>query len=319
MPIGKALLLCAACAFVAACTPFAPEPMRTLVPALVPGATPEPAPAADPSALVPEGGRLVSALETDTDGDGKPDLVVFYLQRGEGRALVLRRGVESAYPLLPPAGSILFRERLDPPLVRDVTGDGKPEIVVEGALQGTAETVHVFQWNGRAYANVLSLAGTQGVASDDPQGNGVLDFTALETLFQRSAIFRATNAEWTGAAYALRTEVLFVFGSPALSRHPEETALEYYQAWGKRDPQTMWALLDGAARTQTSLAGLEAQTRSAEGVRVESMRIEEESESEARVSVEVRLTVRGAETAESHVWRLARAAGGKWRIMERAQ
>ncbi len=280
-------------------------------------------PATWPPALqdfVPSGARVVDASEVDTDGDGLSELLVIYSDGGSGRGLVIRREGPTgrAYPLGADKPVELFRDSWTGNTVRDINADGKTEIMVEGVVKGSATTVSVFQWNGSAYVTLLSLTGTQGVAIDDPQARDVFDFTALQLLFERSAIMRATHAEWKDNAYALGSDVLFLLGPPDRTNYPEEAVLAYYTYLGKDEPEQMAALLAEPLKSKTTLKALQDLSRSVDEVSVAALRVDDEKGDSAQVTADVVLTEHDGGKAQSaqQVWRVVKA-NGQWWLAER--
>ena len=313
----------------------------------------------DVSAFLPPGSAAVDVSEVDTDGDGVKEMLVIFTLDGFGHGLVIRREAPAgrAYALggrlpagtgpspfgaatgglspdgpkgfAPPSAvpqaespplAALFRERWGENIVADVNGDDRTEVVVEGVVSGSAETLSVFQWSGSAYVSLLTLSGAEGVAVDDPQKNGMLEFTALELLIPRSAVKRATHAAWRDGAYRQWVDVQFLLGTPLRFNHPEEAALAYYDFWSLAQPEKMAALLAVPQRSLTTLEGLAAQTRSVYRIAVASLRVDEEYEARATVTVEVRMLPRGSqtETTSNHIWRLVKLEG-EWRLAELQQ
>jgi hypothetical protein len=272
--------------------------------------------------FLPAGARVVDSSEVDTDGDGVSEMLVIYREGGGGHGLVIRREGAGgrAYPLGADKPVQLFQASWTDNTVRDINADGKIEIMVEGADTGSATTVSVFQWNGRGYATLLSLSGTQGVAIDDPQARDIFDFTALQLLFDRSAIMRATHAEWDKGAYALKSDVLFLLGPPDRSNYPEEAALAYYIFLDKADPEAMYALLTEPQKSKTTLKALQDLSRSVDGVSVTSLRIDEEMSDSAQVTASVVSVEHGSgkEQRAETVWRLKKE-NGQWRLAERLE
>jgi hypothetical protein len=329
--------------------PFVAPSLPTRAPRSTPDARVQWPP--DVPAFLPPGAAAVDVSEVDTDGDGVKQMLVIYTLDGFGHGLVIRReGVAGrAYALgggvpagtgpspsagfaegtvppmaVPQAGSLppaeLFRERWGENIVADVNGDDRNEVVVEGVSSGSAETLSVFQWNGSAYVSLLSLSGAEGVAVDDPQKNGMLEFIALELLVPRSAMTRGTHAAWRDAAYRQWGDVRFLLGTPLRFNHPEEAALAYYVFWSQAQPEKMAALLADPQRSLTTLEGLAAQTRAFDLVSVASLRVDEEHEAAASVTVDARILARGSqtETTARHIWRLVKL-DGEWRLAELQQ
>src|SRR5438105_12875926 len=246
---------------------------------LPPQATPEPLTVWPPTLtdFMPGGARLIYSSEVDTDGDGVNEMLVIYQVGTSGRGLVIRReGANGrAYPLGADQPVELFQDAWTGNTVRDINADGKIEIMVEGIVKGDSTTVSVFQWNGKAYATLLSLTGTQGVAIDDAQARGIFDFTALQMLFERSSIIRATHAEWDKGAYAVESDVLFLLGTPDKYNYPEEAALAYYIFLDKDQPQDMFALLTEPQASKTPQQALEDLSRTLDNVTVSTLALDD--------------------------------------------
>lgn len=324
MLIAGLLLLCACDAQPAlprSATPIG-TPAPNAQPSPTPQATSDPRVAwpPDPKAFVPASAVIVDSSEVDTDGDGVGEMLVIYQDQDSGRGLVIRREGAGglAYPLGGDSKPELFRDHWVSNTVRDVNQDGKVEIVVRGVVHGQAETVHVFQWNGSAYATLLALNGTEGVAMDDPQNDGVLDFTALQMLFQRSAIIHTVHAEWAGKSYRQSDDVLFLLGSAIDFSHPEETVLAYYQAWSDGNTTQMLALLSEPQKTRTPATALAEFARVTSAVHVETLSIDSEEAASAIVSASIRTVDRAthAEQLSKQTWRLT-LEDKQWRLAER--
>ena len=337
MPLAARLrLLSCVCAAVwlAACTlpanpPAQPPPRPTRTPfargaPAAARATPDPRVQWPPDvpALLPAGAAIVNMSEVDTDGDGEKEMLVIYALDGAGRGLVIRRegAAGRAYAL---GGSIpaeLFRERWSDNTVADVNGDGRSEVVVEGVVAGAAEQVSVFQWNGTAYLSLLSLSGAEGVSVDDPRQDGMLEFSALEFPFPRSGMARSTRAAWKAGAYRLAADYHFLLGAPLRLNYPEQAVLAYYVFWRDAQPAKMLALLADPQRSLTTPESLAAQTRSLAGIAVANLRVDEDGQSEARVTAVVRTLPLGiqSETYVTHSWRLVNLDDG-WHLAELSQ
>lgn len=338
MPLAARLrLLCCVCAalWLAACTlpadlpgPTGPRPTRTpFVPA-----TPTPAPRAtadprvrwppDVPAFLPAGAANVDVSEVDADGDGLKEMLVIYALDGAGRGLVIRRegAAGRAYALGAGAPAELFRERWIENTVADVNGDGRTEVVVEGVVAGSAETLSVFQWNGGGYVTLLSLSGSEGVAVDDPQQNGILEFTALDFPFSRSGIARSTRAAWRDGSYRLDAGYQFLLGTPLRFNYPEQAVLAYYQYWRDAQPEKMLALLADPLRALTTPEGLAAQAHSLASIAVADLRVDDEGQADAGVTAVVRMLPLGgrSEISATHRWRLVNLDDG-WHLAELSQ
>ena len=288
----------------------------TLQPTLA--ATPQPPTCKfNASTYVPANARVVNMFSADTDGDGQSEWLIFYQEAGVGRGRVIRcvgdDGLTFALGGATPVE--LFADKLDAVWVRDVNQDGRNEIMVKGVLRGKAEVAHVFRWDGAMYAMLLALTGAEGVAFDNAQNANLYDFTALQLLFPRSIIIRATHAEWARDAYALEHDVLFLLGAPATFNYPEEATLAYYTFWQKREADEMFRLLSATQKTRTSLAALQQLCSSVDEVRVEQLTVDEETPAQATVSTQVRLKAHGQAQTLNPVWRLQKE-GGSWRLTE---
>ena len=317
------VLLVAACSAAPAPTlPPSPAPSRSAPAVLPPQATPDPRSVWPPTLtdFVPASARLIYSSEVDTDGDGVNELLVIYQEGRSGRGLVIRReGANGrAYPLGGDKPVELFQDAWTGNTVRDINADGKIEVMVEGIVKGATTTVSVFQWTGKAYATLLSLTGTQGVAIDDAQARGVFDFTALQMLFERSSVIRATHAEWDKGAYAVESDVLFLLGTPDKINYPEEAALAYYIFLDKDQPADMYALLTEPQASQTPQKALEDLSRTLDNVTVSTLALDDEQADSARASLEVVSVEHGTGKAQSAqvVWRLKKE-NGQWRLAER--
>lgn len=273
----------------------------------------------DLKTFLPANARVIDVNEVDTDGDGVSELLVIDQENGVGRGLVIRREGDNgrAYALGGNSPAELFQESWTANTVRDINGDGKIEIMVEGVVRGTMTALNIFQWNGSAYASLLSMTGSEGIAIDDPQNSGVFDFTALQVLFQRSAIMRATHAEWKKTAYEVKSDVLFILGAPTTFNNPEEAALAYYIFLDKDDPAEMARLLTEPQKSKTPLNALTALSRSVDSVSVESLKLEDEKPDSATAVLSIRYVEHATQKEQTaqHVWRLKKE-NNQWRLAE---
>ncbi len=336
----RSSILCALLAcWLSACGVSAPPPPSTLAPTPLASGVPTSTRTAVPTPLaiskpnvqtkwppelknfVPASARVVDFSEVDTDGDGVNEMLVIYQDGASGRGLVIRReGANGrAYALGGDKPVELFQESWTGNTVRDINADGKIEIMIEGVVKGTATTVSVFQWNGaeRAYATLLSLTGSEGVAIDDPQARDIFDFTALQLLFQRSAIMRATHAEWNKTAYDIKSEVLFLLGTPNAFNYAEEVALAYYVLLDKDEPEQMYALLTEPQKSKTPLKAIQDLSRGVDGVSVVSLKIDDEKSDSATATLTVSSVDHATQKEQSaqHVWRLKKE-NGQWKLAE---
>jgi hypothetical protein len=117
---------------------------------------------------------MAALAEADLDGDGTVETVVVYKQsapdqQGATQSLVLgvliRQGEGfSLRTSVPLGGGVLFNIKVDgadlPVAVRDVTGDGRPEIIVaSGVGASLGGELQVFKVEGTALNRALNAGG----------------------------------------------------------------------------------------------------------------------------------------------------------------
>jgi SnoaL-like domain len=166
----------------------------------------------------------------------------------------------------------------------------------------------------------LALSGAEGVAVDDVQNNGLLEFTALQLLFQRSGVMQGTHAAWRDGAYRQYGEVRFLLGPPVRFNYPEEAALAYYVYWSQGLTEEMYGLLGEPQTYATPPDVLAEQTQAVASVAVANLSVTDEQEASATVMLEVRMTARATQTESSakYIWRLVKV-DGQWRLAELQQ
>lgn len=117
---------------------------------------------------------MAALAEADLDGDGAVESVVVYKQpaadqRGVTQSLVLgvlvrKGGGLSVRTSVPLEGGVLFNIRVDgtdlPLAVRDLTGDGRPEIIVASGIGASiGGEIQVFKVEGTALKRTLNVGG----------------------------------------------------------------------------------------------------------------------------------------------------------------
>lgn len=100
--------------------------------------------------LLPPGAKVVVQQEADLTGDGVPDVIVGYtlpragLPPTEGRSAVLERQTTGGLRRVDLPG--IWPGHYPPRFtIRDMTGDGRPELVRQVAGGGSWETLTIFQ------------------------------------------------------------------------------------------------------------------------------------------------------------------------------
>ncbi len=246
-------------------TPFPTStsmPTPTLAP--TPTLTPTPVPALDPATVattVAKGQARLAAAGVeplclrweDTDNDGEPEWIGLYLQPGEPpqlAAFVLDG--ETWHDLRP-----LEREKhglgehsaceLD---VRDINADGRVEILVWGHAEVSTDLLHIFVWDGTAYALLAPFEGEAGVRLENADGDladeVVVGYEAGDDLVWEAVYtWDGTNYGWTWERYAW-----FYLDRPHAYRTdtPEHVVISFYLAVADCDLPGAYGLLSGSAQ-----------------------------------------------------------------------
>ncbi len=246
-----------------------PTPPPTLTP------TPTPAPTIDPAvvaAAVATGqARLAQAgVEPlclrweDTDNDGEPEWVGLYLRPGEPPRL-------TAFILDGPGGAVwhdlspLAKEpgKKDYGLgeyptceleVRDVNADGRVEILIWGHAGVSTGLLHIFAWDGTAYALLGAFEGDAGVRLENSDGD-LADEVAVRYEAGTDLVWEAVHT-WDGANYGWTWERYdwFYLDRPHAYRTdtPEHAVISFYLALDDRDIPGAYGLLSESAQAAQS-------------------------------------------------------------------
>ena len=247
-----------------------PPPTPTSTPTLAPTPTPlpTPAPTIDPAtvaAIAAQGqAQLVTAgIEPlclrweDTDGDGEPEWVGLYLRQGEPpRLTAFVLDGEQWYDLRPLKKEPEKKDyglgeyptcELD---IRDINADGRIEILVWGHAETSIDLLHIFVWDGTAYALLASFEGEAGVRLENTDGD--LGDEIVVGYDAGSNLVWETVHTWDGANYAWTWEryAWFYLDRPHAYRTgtPEHAVISFYLAVDDRDLPGAYGLLSASAQ-----------------------------------------------------------------------
>lgn len=253
--------------------PHSPTPAPTFTP------TPPPVPTLDPAAvasIVAKGQARLKAMGVeplclrweDTDGDGEPEWVGLYHRPGEPpqlAAFVLDgEAWHDLQPLKKEPGKEDFGLGEYPTCeleVRDTNADGRVEILVWGHAETRTDLLHVFVWDGTAYALLAGFEGEAGVRLENTDGD-LADEIAVGYNAGNDLVWEAVHT-WDGANYAWTWEryAWFYLDRPHAyhTDTPEHVVISFYLAVDDRDLPGAYGLLSGSAQAvqpyQTWAAG----------------------------------------------------------------
>jgi hypothetical protein len=275
------LLLVSCILLLASCAPASPSaPASTHTPALLPTRAPDSAPGLtavptwtptptfvpttaptiDPAAVSAIAARGLARMQDrgveplclrweDVDADGGPEWVGLYSREGL-QAFVLDGDVW--HDLLPLEGSRygLGEYATCELAVRDVNADGRIEILVWGHAGASTDVLHVFVWDGAAYALVAPFEGEAGVRMENADGD-LLDEVSVRYDAARDLVWEAVYTwdgkqyGWTWERYAWR-----YLDRPHtyLTDTPEHVVISFYLALDDRDVPAAYGLLSPEAQ-----------------------------------------------------------------------
>jgi hypothetical protein len=194
----------------------------------------------------------------DTDGYGEPEWMGLYLRPGEGAselAAFVMDG-EAWYDLQP----------LEKPLdeedhglgeyptceleIRDVNADGRIEILIWGHAAGSVDLIHIFAWNGSAYALLAAFEGETGIRLENTDGDladeVVVGYEAgTDLAWEQVHTWDGANYGWTWERYTW-----FYLDRPHvyLTDTPEHAVISFYLAIDDRDLPGAHRLLTGSTQ-----------------------------------------------------------------------
>jgi hypothetical protein len=270
----------------------------------------------DPSGYVPEGTAIVKTVTGDVDGDGRDDVVALYSLKQSGATvaraglLVLQAaddGVKPAHLFGAPPSDLREGPSLDPNgstdlALRDLTGDGRPEIVltVTNRFQQPTPTTSLWvfgvgmvpvppvddlgpvapPWAGTGFTLQAFLEGAAVTILPPPPG-GPSQASALrrETTDQRlsgpdPSVSLSETFYWRNDGFRLGARSLRLPDAAAgTASSPETAVLSFYGALAKGDIQGASAFLGDDLRASRSATLPNEPTPPSRPVRVEEVRL----------------------------------------------
>jgi hypothetical protein len=269
-------LTCGLCSLAACAVPTVPSPspaptftatpMPSPTPTPTPEPTPTPVPTLDPSSVTASiasiGTRLAAAgveplclRQDDTDGDGAPEWVGLYHRPAdppELRAFVLDGG--TWHDLLAPEGGEEGGTIGEYPTceleVRDLNADGRVEIAVFGHEETSTDLLHIFAWDGLAYAVLAGFEGEGGIRIENADGD-LADEVVVRLRPEGDLVWEIVYT-WDGASYAWTWDrfAWFYLDRPHAYRDdtPLHAVASFYLALGDRDLPGAYGLLSTGAQ-----------------------------------------------------------------------
>jgi hypothetical protein len=245
----------------------APEPTALPTWTPTPTAAPTSAPTIDPAAVSAMAGRGLARMQSrgveplclrweDVDADGVAEWVGLYARDGL-QAFVLDGDVW--HDLLPQAGSThgLGEYATCELEVRDVNADGRVEILVWGHAGTSTDVLHIFVWDGTAYALVAPFEGEAGVRMENADGD-LLEEVSVRYDAARDLVWEAVYT-WDGKHYGWTWEryTWRYLDRPhtVLSGTPEHVVISFYLAIDDRDVPAAYGLLSPEAQAAQPYEG----------------------------------------------------------------
>lgn len=281
LALGLLFLLATGCrSGPAVCPTVTPAPTATMTapptatatapPTATPTATPTPTPAptiepAILAALTAEGEAALAARNVaplclrweDTDGDGASEWAGLYLRPGEPPQLTgfVLDGAElhDLRPLPPEPGKPdygLGEYATCEMEVRDVNLDGQVEVLIWGHAESSIGLLHIFAWDGTAYALLGAFQGNAGVYTADTDGD------LIDEVFVRytagSGLAWEAIYTWDGHNYGWTRERYTWFYRDRPHAYPTDTpehaVIAFYLAIDDRDIAGAYNLLSPSVR-----------------------------------------------------------------------
>ena len=189
----------------------------------------------------------------DTDDDGEPEWVGLYLQPGEPPQLMaFVLDGDAWYDLEAPEKEKygLGQHPTCELEVRDINADGQVEILVWGHANTSTDLLHIFVWDGAAYALLAFFEGDAGVRLENSDGD-LADEVSVGYDAGSDLVWEAVHT-WDGANYAWTWEryTWFYLDRPHAHRTdtPEHAVISFYLAIDDRDVPGAYGLLSGSAQ-----------------------------------------------------------------------
>ncbi|MFN2271153.1 MAG: hypothetical protein ACK2US_09975 [Anaerolineae bacterium] len=293
--------------------------------------TSTPAPTIDPAAVSAISARGLARLEArgveplcmrweDVDGDGSAEWVGLYF-RERLMAFVLDGDVW--YDLLSlEGGKYGLGEYATCGLeVRDVNADGRVEILVWGHAGTSIDILHIFVWDGMAYALVAPFEGEAGVRVENTDGD-LVDEVIVRYDAGRDLVWEAVytwdgkHYGWTWERYAWRyLDRPHVY----LDDTPEHVVIFFYLAIDDHDFPAAYVLLSAEAQAAQPYEGWAAGFATTAAIEVGAVHEQgERSGGTATVAAQVRTyeNVDGRIIASlwDVTWKAVQTSGG-WRLV----
>jgi len=220
----------------------------TLAPAIVAAAV-----AKGQARLNVEGVEPLCLRWEDTDNDGEPEWLGLYLRPEEPPQLAAFVLDGEAWHDLRPLEKEKFGLGEYPTCeleVRDVNADGRVEILVWGHAEVSTDLLHIFAWDGTAYALLAPFEGEAGVRLENADGD-LADEVVIGYEAGDDLVWEAVHT-WDGANYGWTWEryAWFYLARPHAYRADtsEHAVIFFYLAVDDRDLPGAYSLLSGSAQ-----------------------------------------------------------------------
>ncbi len=255
----------------ATATATLPPPTATVTPEPTPTATPSPVPTPNPATLATAAKRglaqvraaagdaeLVCFHYEDTDGDGAPEWLALTRPPGVARLSAFILDGEAFYALpaaQPEPGKPdygLGQYATCEVEIRDVNGDGRPEVAIFGHAAANETLLHLYVWENDTYRLLGAFSGTAGIFFKDDDGDlaeeiveGHHERAAPELAWQVIFTWDEQTYGWTWDRWAW----FFLARPHAYPTHqPKYAVISFYLALNDRDLPGAYALMTSAAQ-----------------------------------------------------------------------
>ena len=224
----------------------------------------------DPTLLLPESAEPLHRASADLNGDGSAEEIVLTGWGGAPGTLgydflqlfVITRAEDGGY-VVAWQSEQLPTERGEALEVRDINGDGLPEVLSMQAMGASGQTLYILSWQGDGYGwlsphgghfDGQASFGEVGVGVDDLDGDGRDEVVAR---YGPAAVY-ADVYSWNGEAYVYQETLGGSDTSYQRVPVPEaELSLEVPTDWTKIDAGTWAASQDETLRLGVQWADLE--------------------------------------------------------------